>query len=296
MRHEIGGRAKRLTTRRGSASSLRFVGRCVLWGAIGLVLLRGVGAIVSDPSTDGSRGDTSAAEAVSFPDDEARAFAVRFTRAYLDIPPDGGGAHDRAASFLADDLSDRAAITVPRRSPGAKVAWATVAREASLGGSRALLTVAALMADGASRYVTVPIARDAHGGLVVSGLPSFSPPPPRADVDSRDVEPLAGPGAAAIGDLVERFLREYVAGADRAALSYLLLPGATVAPVPTGLRVVGVDGLEQASSTPAGRRSVIASVRVRESSTGAIYPLAYRLDVARRDRWYVAAVAGGPGA
>jgi hypothetical protein len=276
-------------------SSLRLVGRCVLWGAIGLVLLRGVGAIVTDPATDGSRGDTLA-DAVGFPDDEARAFAVRFTRAYLDIPPDGGGAHDRVAAFLVDDLSDRAAITVPRRSPGARVAWATVAREAPLGDSRALLTVAALMADGASRYVTVPVARDERGGLVVSGLPSFSAPPPRAELDVDDAEPLIGPGAEPIGELVERFLREYVAGADRAALSYLLLPGATVAPLSAGLRVVAVDGLDQATSTTGRRRSVIASVRVRESSTGAIYPLAYRLDVARRDRWYVAAVAGGPGA
>lgn len=295
MRHEIGGRVRRLTTRRGSTSPLLLVGRCVLWGAIGLVLLRGVGAIVTDPATDGSRGDTIA-DAAGFPDDEARAFAVRFTRAYLDIPPDGDGSHDRAAAFLADDLSDRAAITVPRRSPRARVAWATVAREVPLGDSRALLTVAALMADGASRYVTVPVAQDGRGGLVVSGLPSFSPPPTRADLDGEMVEPLTGPPAGPIGELVERFLREYVAGADRAALSYLLLPGARVAPLPAGLRVVGVDGLEQTTSTTGRRRSVVASVRVRESSTGAIYPLAYRLDVARRDRWYVAAVAGGPGA
>jgi hypothetical protein len=253
-------------------------------------LFRGVGAIVSDPADD-LAGRTLVGEA-RFPDDEARAFAVRFVRVYLDPSPGGG----EIARFLADGLSDRAAV-VPPRGPGASVAWATVARAAPLGGARALVTVAALRRDGSSRYVTVPVARDARGGLVVSGLPSFSPPPPRAALDGEDVEPLTGPGAGPIGDLAERFLRAYVAGAGRAALAYLLLPDAEIVPLPPGLRVVSVDALDQTTSTTAGRRrSLIASLRVRESSTGAVYPLGYRIEVARRDRWYVAAVAGGPGA
>ncbi len=267
-------------------SALRATGRVALWVAVAVVLVRGVGAIASDPAgTPSGRGAQIAA--VRFPDDEARAFAVRFVSAYL-----GGGG---VARFLADGLSDRAAVVSPR-SPGASVAWATVARAASLGGARALVTVAAFRRDGTSRYVTVPVARDRRGGLVVSGLPSFSAPPPRASLGGEDVEPLAGAGAKAITELAERFLREYVAGAGRAELAYLLLPGAEVAPLPSGLRVVAVDGLAEATATTGWRRSVVASVRVRESSTGAVYPLAYRLEVARRDRWYVVAVAGGPGA
>jgi hypothetical protein len=68
--------------------------------------------------------------------------------------------------------------------------------------------------------------------------------------------------------------------------------------MPPGLRVAAVEKLEQATSTASGaRRTVIASVRVRELATNAVYPLDYRLDVNRRDgRWYVAAVAGGLGA
>ncbi|MEX1142882.1 MAG: conjugal transfer protein [Thermoleophilaceae bacterium] len=300
MGQEIGRRVRRLGSGAGrtgsSRSVLRGVGRGVLWAAVVLVLARGVGAIVAGPAADGVRGDARS-DVAGFPDAEARAFAVRFVRAYLDLPAGGGEAHGRAvASFLADGLSDRAAIIVPRRSPGARVAWATVAREASLGDSRALLTVAALMADGRTRYVTVPVARDDRGGLAVYGLPSFAAPPPRGALSAPAPASLSGPAAVAIGDLVERFLREYVAGADRAELAYLLLPGAELASLPPGLRIVGVDALEQAASTTSRRRSVLASVRVRESSTGAVYPLGYRLDLARRDRWYVAAVAGGPGA
>lgn len=271
-------------------TTLRTAGRVALWAAIAVVLVRGLGAIASDPAGTPAGRNADIAE-VGVLDDEARAFAVRFVRAYLDPSGDGG-----TAGLLADGLSDRAAV-VPSRRPGAGVAWATVARAASLGGSRALLTVAAFTRDGGSRYVTVPVARDRRGGLIVSGLPSFSAPPPRAALDDSDLDPLAGDADAdAIGRLTERFVREYVAGASRSALAYLLLPGADVVPLPPGLRVMSIDGLDQETPTTAGRRSVVASVRVREASTGAVYPLAYRLDVARRDRWYVAAVAGGPGA
>jgi hypothetical protein len=270
-----------------SSIGLRSAGRVALWIAVGIVLIRGVGSIVSEPAaTIGGAG----VEAGGFPDDEARAFAVRFASAYLDPPPGG------LAGYLADGLSDTAAVTLPR-GPGAKVAWATVAREASLGDSRALVTVAALTDTGASRYVTVPVARDERGGLVVSALPSFSPPPPRAALGGEDVEPLTGPGSEAVGDLAERFLRAYLSGGDSDALAYLLAPGAAVTPMPGGLAVVSFDGADQIAATATvRRRSVRVSVTVRDRETGAVYPLGYRLEVARRDRWYVAAVAGGPGA
>jgi hypothetical protein len=263
---------------------LRSAGRVALWLAVGIVLIRGVGSIVSEPA---GPSDRAAAEP-RFPDAEARAFAVRFASAYLD-PPLGG-----LAGYLADGLSDQAAVTPPR-GPGAKVAWATVARESSLGDSRALVTVAVLTDAGASRYVTVPVARDKRGGLVVSALPSFSAPPPRAVLRGEDVEPLTGPGSEAVGDLAERFLRAYLSGGDSDALAYLLVPGAAVAPMPGGLAVVSFDGADQVAATAtARRRSVRASVTVRDRETGAVYPLGYRLEVVKHDRWHVAEIAGGP--
>ena len=49
---------------------------------------------------------------------------------------------------------------------------------------RALVTVAATVVGGSAstRYLTVPVARDARGGLVVYDLPSFSAPPARGQV------------------------------------------------------------------------------------------------------------------
>lgn len=285
MSFSVSSSLKRASRRLDRPSvGLRSAGRVALWLAVAIVLVRGVGSIVSEPTSPIG----PAASEPSFPDAEARAFAVRFASAYLD-PPAGG-----LAGYLADDLSDPA-DAMPPRGPGAKVAWATVAREVSLGDSRALVTVAVLTDTGASRYVSVPVTRDEGGGLVVSALPSFSPPPPRAAGGGESVEPLTGPGAEAVGDLAERFLRAYLSGADRQALAYLILPGATVTPMHGGLAVVSVDGVDQIASTAtARRRSVVVSVTVRDRETGAVYPLAYRLEVAKRDRWLVAEVMGGP--
>lgn len=272
---------------RGGGVSFRGVGRIALWLAVGVVLFRGIGAIAAGPEPVDRSGPATVRD--GFPGSEERAFAVRFARAYLDP-----ASRDRAARFLADDLSDRAA-SVPPRSLGAGVAWATVAREDSLGDSRALITVAALLRDGTSRYLTVPVARDRIGGLVVSALPAFSPPPPRATGQDEDADPLTGPSAEAIGGLVKRFLREYLAGADATALAYLLAPDARVAPMPPGLAVVSIDALDEVAARPGrGRRTVLASVSVRDRRTRAVYPLSYRIEVARRDRWHVTAVAGGP--
>jgi hypothetical protein len=274
-------------TVRGGGVQLRGAGRLVLWLAVAVVLVRGMAAIVAGPEPADRR--VPAAERGGVSDDEARAFAVRFVHAYL--APSSRGQITR---FLADGLSDRVA-TVPPRSPGASVASTTVAREVSLGGSRALITVAALTSDGTSRYLTVPVERDRHGGLAVSALPSFSPPPPRAADEVEDVDPLTGRGAGAIGGLVRRFLREYLSGADSGQLAYLLAPDATVTPMPPGLAVVSIDALDEIAGAPGrGRRTVLASVSVRDRRTGAAYPLSYRIDIGRRDRWHVVAVAGGP--
>jgi hypothetical protein len=43
-----------------------------------------------------------------------------------------------------------------------------------------------------TRYLTVPVARDAEGGLVVSDLPSFAPPPRLGRDSAPGLEPLTG--------------------------------------------------------------------------------------------------------
>lgn len=232
--------------------------------------------------------------AEQFPDGEARAFAVAFARSYLTVDERRGGRDaGRLRPFLSSDLSDQAAPVVSRRGPGAAVADAMVAREIPLGGPRALITVACFTRDGRTRYLTVPVARDDGRGLVVYDLPSFAAPPATGTAAAPAAAALDGAEGAAVGDLVERFLRAFIAGQDSSALAYFLAPGARVAPMRAGL---SVEAIEEVGRLAGGSRRMLvaATVRVREQASGATYRLRYRIAVQRGDRWQVVSVAGGP--
>lgn len=273
----------------------RRLGRLVLWAFIALVLVRGLGAILSAPR----RAMSPAAPIASGTggDRGAEAFAVSFTRAYLSFRAGGQAGWARAvALYLASGLRDRAAALLPRNGPGEQVAQATVARVASLGDARALITVASTFTDPArpARYLTVPVARDSSGGLAVFDLPSLSAPPPAGSVTYADPPPLSGPYAPEIGQLLSRFLPLYIGGQDPSALQYLTAPGAAVTPLGSGLQLASVDALGQDSAPTATSGVVKAAVHVRDTVSGAVYPLHYRIGLVHRDRWYVSSVQGGP--
>lgn len=69
-------------TRRGRRVGLAPVGRVVLWAFVGLVLIRGLGAIFGSGEA-ADRSTAAAPDERRFPDDEARPFAVRFAHTYL---------------------------------------------------------------------------------------------------------------------------------------------------------------------------------------------------------------------
>lgn len=275
-----------------SSAALARVGRVVLWAFVGLVLIRGFGAIFSG----GDAADRAVpAQGSRFPDTEARAFAVRFAHVYLGGSPGSEEYRRRVAAFLAEDLREQASTILPEAGSATRVGWATVARESPLGRSRALITVAASVGE-AVRYLTVPVARDRAGGLVVFDLPSLGAAPARGAAEAP--EPLALPEVQVrpVTDLVTRFLTAYVEGGDRAALAYFLAPGARLVQMSRGLEVVRV---EQVARDPYPVRrgvGVVALVRVRDRATGAELVLRYRLTVVERERWYVQVVAGGPSA
>jgi hypothetical protein len=274
---------------------LRPLGRLVLWGCLGLVFVRGLGDIVA--GRDERAAVAPELERSVEMGDDARAFAVGFARAYLGLASGGEAERERRLTqFMPVELRDRAAAVLPRRAPGVRVAQATVARAAGLGGSRALITVACQLTAGGrevTRYVSVPVARDAAGGLVVFDLPALSAPPGLAQVRSERAGPVIGPDASAIVDVTRRFLTAYVAGERRPGLRYFLAPAAAVAPMAPGLRLAAVDAVEQVGSEAGARRRVLAAVRVADRFSRVTYALRYRLDLARADRWLVARLAGG---
>jgi hypothetical protein len=156
-----------------------------------------------------------------------------------------------------------------------------------------LITVASQLESGRTLYLTVPLARDAQGGVDVVALPALTAPPPQGSAPAPSPEPLTGADADEIRTLVERFLAAYVSGQDAGGLAYLVAPGAVIAAMPGGLTLSAVERVGQLRQGMR-RRLVEADVEVRDRVSGASYPLAYRLELEHRDRWYVAGVQGGP--
>ena len=296
----LGGKHERQRAARGSEPAsklLRQIGRVVLWGALLLILVRGVGTILSgDPESTTRAQAVGSPSTQAFPDDEARAFAVQFARAYLTYTPEHPDYHELAVRpFLAAPLRENGALELPTRGPSQTVSAATVARAKALGGNRALVTVAATVVNRTvtTRYLTVPVARDRAGGVIVYDYPAFSSPPPAGSVTADKPEPLDGPGAKEIPDLLRRFFAAYLDGRQLSDLSYFLTRDARVTPLAQRYRLRDVLGVSKAGEGAARKRAVLVTVRARDVETRADYTLRYRVELVQRDRWYVQALEGG---
>ena len=273
---------------RGGARSLRGTlrgaGRVALWALIALLLVRGLDDVLSGSLEHAASSPVEPASA--FTGDEARAFAVAFARVYISSPSAGA-----LGPYLAPGLADR--LRAPTAPGGARVAQGAVAGARPLGADQALVTVACQLATNRILYLAVPMARDRSGSLSVFDLPSFVAPPPTGHAEAEVGEPIGGPGSAEIRRLAQRFLAAYLSGGRAGELSYLVAPGTAIAPVGRGLHLAGVTGVEQpGSGSTAAPRAVVVRARVRDAASAATYPVAYRLELVRRDRWYVAGVEG----
>src|SRR3954470_6990350 len=94
--------------------------------------------------------------------------ASDFARAYLTYDatdPEASATAIRA--FVGPELASSIVPEYGEDAPRRAVGSVSVARVARVDDVHALVTVAAA-ATGGTRYVAVPVARDAHGGLVVS--------------------------------------------------------------------------------------------------------------------------------
>jgi hypothetical protein len=274
------------------AGLLRVVGRVALWCVVAILLLRGASDVmaVQEPAPVKREPQTVA---TGWPDDAARAFAVGFARAYLSHEPKRPGGYARALErFVAPELAASVLPQFDPDSPEQVVRDATVARAWRVDDGHALITVAAtLEAERVStRYLTVPVARDSDGGLVVSDLPSFAPPPELGrDAKAAELEPLTGAARAEVEDVLSRFFEAFLAG-DSAQLEYLVPAGVRIAALEEPHELVAVSSIGQLGAGDGRERTVLALVRARDAGTGVVYGLRYRLRLVRGDRWYVAAV------
>jgi hypothetical protein len=277
---EVGN--KRRSTETTVRSLLRPAGRVTIWTVIALLLVRGLGAVLAPTSASaptqraGGKG----------PDPASAALAVRFARAYLDDP-----APRALAPFLAEGV--RAGGGPAPEVPGAQVVQAEVSASKELGDGEVLLTVACDLRNRRAVYLAVPISRSGAGEVAVSGAPWVVAAPSVAGVEAERPRPLAGPDGGAIRRLVAKFLPAYLAARSAPDLSYLLAPGAAVVPLAGALEPLGAAGsVSQLGEGEGSRRTVLASGRFRDPASGAVYRLAYRLELVRRNRWYVRSVEG----
>jgi hypothetical protein len=270
---------------------LRTVGRTALWCVLALLLVRGASDVLAGDKPAAS-APTSRAAAASWPDDEARAFAADFARAYLSYSPRHANRYARAVlPFVSADVAGSIVPRFAQRDSRQIVQSAVVARTARMGDGRALVTVAATVAGRgvSTRYLTVPVARDASGGLTVYDLPSFSAPPARGRVQPTELEPLSSAEGAEVQDVLARFFRAFLAGRS-ADLAYFVPAGVRIEALGQRYELAGLDSVEQIGSSAGSARSVVATVRARDVESRAVYALRYRVGLVRRDRWYVAAV------
>jgi hypothetical protein len=216
--------------------------------AVAVVLLRGLAGIVAtEPRPASSR---VVPPAPVWPDEAARAFAVEFAATYLTVDPEDAPASARLAlaALAAPEVVDSLLPTLDGDAVRQEVVSATVAGAIGLDGTRALITITATVKGNRSRTVrlTVPVARDQHGGLVVYDLPALAPEPDRADAGPAAGTPIVGAERAAISDVLTRALRAYVSG-DRASLAYLVPAGTR-----TGATVGGFELLDLGSLATLG--------------------------------------------
>lgn len=269
------------------------LGRALLWTTVALLLVRGASDVLAGGSGERSARVPARPAIPAFPDDGARAFAADFARAYLTYSPRHPDYHALAVrTFLSSQLRDSAALEVPERGPNQTVDQASVARAERIAPNRALVTVAATVSNRTvtTRYLTVPVARDATGGLIVDDYPSFSAPPGRAEVEEPETERLERRDQREIEDVLGRFLAAYFAARSE-DLAYFLPAGVSLEALGERYDLRELISVAQVGEGQEGpRRTVLATVRARDSETRASYVLRYRVGLERRDRWYVASV------
>jgi conjugative transposon protein TcpC len=282
---------------RRPSTPAELLARCrqvVLWLTIGLLLLRGANDVLATKPASRQPGVERTGEEPVWPDDAARAFAVDFASEYLSLAPDEPHEYARrvgefASAELASELTPRAAA----RASAQVVQSATVADVELLHEGHALITVAARVAGAGSRRLTVPVARDRSGGLVVYDLPSFTAPSAHGRVSRPPSQPLIGSDREQIEDVLGRFFRAYLSGAAD-ELAYLIPPGARIGAAAGDLELVSLGSIAEPipAERSGDRRLVLVTPQARDARSRAVHALRYRVQLVRRDRWYVAAVNG----
>jgi len=227
--------------------------------------------------------------AAAVPDRAAEGDAVLFARRYLSWnAADPQSSAQTLEAFTGQGMDAAAGLGLPPTGEQ-RVEWAEVVQtRAPLPGEH-VYTVAAQTDSAGLLYLSVGITRDADGALALAGYPAFVGAP--AAGGDRVVPRLREASDPALDTVIERALRNYLAGAD-GELAADLSPGARVSLPAMALTLEALQRVDWS-----GEGSSVIAVVQAEDGRGVQYVLAYEIDVAREQgRWEVSAVQMNPDA
>ncbi len=225
---------------------------------------------------------------VEAPDRPAEAFASLFARRYLTWNASQPQAYAESLTpFLGEGLPEQAGAQLP--SSGSETAqWVQIAQEQRGALGERIYTLACQTDTAGLLYMTVAVARNRAGALVLAGYPAFVGAPASAGAENL-VEGLRDVAEPSLAAVVERALRNYLDDAS-SELAADLTESAQVS-LPT--MALDLDAVEQLKWLPGGG-SVFAVVQASDRR-GTRYTLAYDVDVLQvAGRWEVSAIEMNP--
>jgi hypothetical protein len=219
----------------------------------------------------------------------AEGFATLFARAYLTWEGQNPEARERALAPFVGPGMDADAGLQPPASGEQRVQWTQVVQAREPLPGEHVYAVAAQTDTAGLLYITVSVLHPAGGGLALAGYPAFVGPPASGPAQTSAEGRLRQVADPELATVVERALRNYLAG-SASELAADLAPGARVSLPGEGLALQSLQSLQWAP----GAGAVLAVVQAQDQR-GAQYTLAYELDVARaQGRWEIAAIQMDP--
>jgi hypothetical protein len=220
----------------------------------------------------------------------AEGYATLFARRYLTWEARDPQMREAAlAPYMGAGLEQGAGLQPPAGSEQ-RVQWAQVVQERELQAGEHVYTVAAQTDTAGLLYLTVDVVRTA-AGLALGGSPAFVGAPTSGPSRPQGLGRMREVSEPALDAVVERALRNYLAG-SATELAADLASGAQISMPGLELSLESLQSLQWAPGTGA----VIAVVQA-EDRRGTRYTLAYELNVAREQgRWEITAIQMDPDA
>ncbi len=284
---------ERVPAAQAVSRTLARVGRVVLWLVLGWIALAGIVGYVTIVRGGHDTAVRANATASAFPGDDTKAFAASFATTLMTYTPADAEQRERTLQAMSSRELDGGRMLELDGQRAQRVDGAWPAGVTRIDGQHAFVTVAVVIrASGlapVTRYLTVPVARDADGGLAVYGLPAPAAPPALSAIGDVRTAAVDTTEASGIEALLEQFLSEQYLSGGQIASQYLV-PGARIVALGQRYDHVSLTSIELASRAGMAR-TVLATVQATDAATGAEQTMRLRITVEYRDQhWLIKSI------